>query len=231
MTALAREKGWPANVVFMGMGEPLLNLEGVVPALEALADEERFALGARRITVSTAGVSPAILKLAECPARPKLALSLNSPFDYQRDQLMPINRKYPLREVIKACKAYSEKTGRRIFIEYVLISGVNTSAEMARELGRIAEYLGAEVNLIAFNPVEGCEFRTPEREDVRRFRAILESLHIGVTERFRRGLDITAGCGQLKGKHPEKVKRAPAESPAAGTVKTRRPKPTGDAHG
>jgi 23S rRNA (adenine2503-C2)-methyltransferase len=198
---LAREKGWPANIVFMGMGEPLLNLEAVLPALEALTDERRFALGARRVTVSTAGITPGIRRLAESPVRPNLALSLNSPDDAKRRDLMPVTRRYPLDEVLEACGEYAEKTGRRLLIEYVLLDGVNTSLEDAWGVIGIARRLKAMVNLIPFNPVEGCEFRPPERGLVRKFRNLLEEQGVTAAQRYRRGRDIAAGCGQLRGAH------------------------------
>jgi 23S rRNA (adenine2503-C2)-methyltransferase len=198
---LAREKGWPANIVFMGMGEPLLNLDAVLPALEALADEQRFALGARRITVSTAGITPGIRQLAESPVRPNLALSLNSPDDARRRKLMPVTRRYPLDEVLDACREYAEKTGRRILIEYVLLGGVNMSLDDAWGVVGIARKLGAMVNLIPFNPVEGCGFEAPARGAVRKFRHLLKEQGIEVAQRYRRGHDIAAGCGQLRGAH------------------------------
>jgi len=199
--ALARAKGWPANIVFMGMGEPLLNLDAVLPALEALTDPQRFALGSRRITVSTAGVTPGIRELAGSVARPNLALSLNSPFDGQRSQLMPINKRYPLSGVLEACADYAERTGRRILLEYVLLGGVNTSAETARAVAQIACGLHAMVNLIEFNPVPDCGFHPPVRKEVSQFRAALENEGVKVSQRFRRGRDISAACGQLRGKH------------------------------
>jgi 23S rRNA (adenine2503-C2)-methyltransferase len=201
--ALAREGGWPANIVFMGMGEPLLNLDAVLPALEALTDERRFALGARRVTVSTAGVTPGIRQLAESPVRPYLALSLNSPDEATRRDLMPVTRRYPLEEVLDACREYGEKTGRRLLVEYVLLDGVNTSLSDAWGVVGIARKLGAMVNLIPFNAVAGCGFKAPDRAAVRRFRRLLEEQGIQVAQRYRRGRDITAGCGQLRGAHAE----------------------------
>jgi len=195
---LARARGWPANIVFMGMGEPLLNLGALLPALDALTDRQRLALGARRITVSTAGITPGIRKLSRCPVRPKLALSLNSPFDEQRTELMPVNATYPLAEVLEACRDYTEATGRRVSLEYVLLGGVNTSAATARAVGRIAADLGALVNLIPFNPVPGCPFHSPAQPELKWFRTVLEEAHVNITERYRRGRDISAACGQLR---------------------------------
>ena len=204
VAALRRAAGALRNVVFMGMGEPLLNLDAVSASLEALTDPRRFALGARRITVSTAGVTPGIRRLAEAPAPPNLALSLNTPFDDQRSELMPVNRKYPLSEVLEACREYAARTGRRLLFEYVLIGGLNTSAKAARALGRLARDLHALVNLIALNPVAGCDYAPPTRAEIAEFRSILESEHVGVTQRFRRGSEIAAGCGQLAGGHRDR---------------------------
>jgi len=201
ITALARLTGHLRNVVFMGMGEPLLNLDAVVPALAALTDERRFGLGARHLTVSTAGIVPGIRELAASGLRPHLALSLNSPFDEQRSAMMPINRTYPLAEVLDACAAYGEATGRRLLIEYVLIGEENTDREAARALGKIAHRLKALVNLIPFNPVPGAGYVSPTRQAVDAFRSALEQQHVAVTERFRRGRDIAAACGQLRGRH------------------------------
>jgi len=199
--ALRRATGALRNIVFMGMGEPLLNLEAVLPALEALTDPRRFALGARRITVSTAGITPGIRRLAGARVRPNLALSLNSPFGAQRSDLMPVNRRYPLAEVLAACRDYGARTGRRLLLEYVLIGGVNISPEAAHAVARQARSLGALVNLIALNPVRGCGFAPPTGREVTRFRRLLEAEDTRVTQRFRRGAEIAAGCGQLKGTH------------------------------
>ncbi|NLW49270.1 MAG: 23S rRNA (adenine(2503)-C(2))-methyltransferase RlmN [Candidatus Brocadiaceae bacterium] len=200
---LARERAWPANVVFMGMGEPLLNLDALLPALEALTDAQRLALGSRRITVSTAGLPDGIRALARSPVRPRLALSLNSPFEEQRSELMPVNRMHPLAEVLNACREYSETTGRRVSLEYVLLGGVNTSAAAARAVGRIARDLNALVNLIPFNSVPDSPFRPPSTNEVQFFRSVLEEGHVNITERYRRGRDISAACGQLRaGRRP-----------------------------
>ncbi len=201
VTALARGTGGVHNVVFMGMGEPLLNLGAVVPALESLGDPRRFGLGARHITVSTSGVTPGIAVLAGSAVRPNLALSLNSPFDGQRSELMPVNRRYPLAGVLDACEEYAGVTGRRMTLEYVLLGGVNTSKAAARAVAAIAERLGALVNVIVFNAVAGCDFKAPTKDEVRLFKAVVRAERVTVTERFRRGRDIGAACGQLRGKH------------------------------
>ncbi len=200
VVVLARAAGAPRNVVFMGMGEPLLNCEAVLPALGALADKRRFGLSPRHLTVSTAGIPPGISELAACPVHPNLALSLNSPFDEQRADLMPISRKYPLPDVIEACDEYAATTGRRILIEYVLIGGLNTGAEAARAVARIARRLRAAVNLIPFNPVPGCGLHPPTQDEAAAFRGVLTERGIVVTQRYRRGRDINAACGQLSGR-------------------------------
>ena len=202
VAALARLTGELRNVVFMGMGEPLLNVEAVIPALEALVDDRRFGLGARRLTVSTAGITPGIGELAACGVRPNLALSLNSPFDEQRRELMPVAAKWPLEGVLGACADYAEKTGRRIALEYVLLGGANTSTVAAGALAKIARGLAALVNLIPYNNAGVPGLRQPAKEEVARFRAVLEDRGVEVAERFRRGRDIAAACGQLRGKHP-----------------------------
>jgi len=215
VTALARVTGHLRNVVFMGMGEPLLNLDAVIPALEALADERRFGIGARHLTVSTAGITPGIAELAKCGVRPNLALSLNSPFDEQRSELMPVSRKYPLADVLGACEGYARATGRRMVLEYVLLGGVNTSAEAAAAVAQIAHKLKALVNLIAFNSVDDTGLRAPDRDEAARFRAALEKAKVEVTERYRRGRDIAAACGQLRGTHPRHDSGQVVSSPGA----------------
>ena len=185
------------NIVFMGMGEPLLNVENLLKAVAALADPARFGLGTRKITVSTCGIIPGIEALAGSAAPVRLALSLNSPFDDQRCELMPITKKYPLASVLSACDAYTSVTGKPVLLEYVLLRGVNTSPAAARELVRISRRLEGKVNLIEYNPTQGIPFRAPETPETLRFRDLLMKEGLTVTIRFRRGRDIAAGCGQL----------------------------------
>jgi 23S rRNA (adenine2503-C2)-methyltransferase len=196
--ALARRVGRPRNVVFMGMGEPLRNVGAVVLAIAALTDEQRFGLGAQRVTVSTAGIEPGIRALAASGLRPHLALSLNSPFEAERCELMPVTRRHSLDAVLDACETYSARTGRRLLIEYVLLGGANTSARHAKAVARIARRLGALVNLIPFNAVAGSRFAPPARHEVKAFRSVLEREGAAVSERYRRGRDIDAACGQLR---------------------------------
>jgi 23S rRNA (adenine2503-C2)-methyltransferase len=205
-----RRMGRITNAVFMGMGEPLLNLENLLKAIEALADPERFALGTRKITVSTCGIVPGIQALARAPVTVRLALSLNSPFQEQREQLMPIARRHPLERVLEACDGYAAQTGKRVTVEYVLLRGVNTARAHAKELARIANRLDGKVNLIEYNAVSGAPFDSPSSRETLKFREWLEEGGASVTIRFRRGREIAAGCGQLaarsqaQGRKPEK---------------------------
>ena len=194
---IARRDGKVTNIVFMGMGEPLLNLPNVLRAIDALTDAARFGLGGRRITISTSGIIPGIDELAHSPVSVRLALSLNSPYQEQRARLMPIAKKYPLPKVLDACSRYSEVTGRRVSIEYVLLGGVNTGRAAADALAKIALGLSCKVNLIQYNPVPGLPFSAPSTRDTLRFREWLENSGVRVIIRFRKGRDIKAACGQL----------------------------------
>jgi 23S rRNA (adenine2503-C2)-methyltransferase len=197
---ILKGEGHITNVVFMGMGEPLLNVDNVLKAVEALTDPLRFGLGTRKVTVSTCGIVPGIKRLAESKSPVRLALSLNSPFQEQRVQLMPIARKYPLGEVLRACEEFAQIAGKRVMIEYVLLGGVNTDRQSARELVRIAQRLDNKVNLIEYNPKAPSTFQPPDKDETGRFRQWLEREGVAVTVRFRRGREIAAGCGQLAGK-------------------------------
>jgi 23S rRNA (adenine2503-C2)-methyltransferase len=195
---MSRREGRITNAVFMGMGEPLLNLENVIQAIEALADPERFALGTRKITLSTCGIVPGIAALSRAAVTVRLALSLNSPFQEQREQWMPIARQHPLERVLEACDGYAARTGKRVTVEYVLLRGLNMSRAHAKELARIAQRLDGKVNLIEYNAVDGAEgFEPPSSRETLQFRGWLEAGGASVTIRFRRGREIAAGCGQL----------------------------------
>lgn len=194
---ILREEGRFSNVVLMGMGEPLLNLPNVLKAVEALSDPGRLGLGARRIAVSTCGIPAGIMALAESAVRVRLALSLNSPFQEQRAELMPIARKHPLREVLECCEAYTAATGRLVTLEYVLLRGLNMSRRAATALAGVAVRLAGKVNLIEYNPNPGLPFESPRPAETLRFRHWLEQDGVKATIRFRRGRDIAAGCGQL----------------------------------
>jgi len=185
------------NIVMMGMGEPLLNLPNVIKATRLLVDPAGVGLSVRRITLSTAGIIPKIEELGREPVRPKLAISLNASTEEQRRELMPITRKYSLRELIAAAKAYPLRPWEKLTFEYVLLKGVNDSDADARRVVKLLAHLNAKVNLIALNPGPGIAFETPDPERVEAFQAIVRrSLPCFV--RKPRGRDIFAACGQLK---------------------------------
>jgi len=198
-----------SHVVFMGMGEPLLNLDNVITAIRLLNEE--VGIGARHITVSTVGLVPQILRLADERLPIHLALSLHSPFDDVRARLMPVNKRYPVADVISAMKTYQRKTGRKVTFEYLLIKGVNDTEDQAIALARLVKGFPCFVNLIPFNWVDtGQGFSRPSRESVNAFRTILERARVNVTERIERGHDIAAACGQLAGQHAGRfARRAP----------------------
>jgi len=192
-----RSAGTFDRIVFMGMGEPLLNLDAVLRAVEGLEDPRRFGLGARRITISTSGVIPGIRALAEKNVPVRLAISLNSPFQEQRETLMPIAKTYALGDLLAACEDYIARTRRRVLIEYVLFRGVNSSRRAAVALAGIARRLDAKVNVIEYNFVRGANLAPPTAEETLRFRRWLQERGVAATIRFRRGRQIRAGCGQL----------------------------------
>ncbi|HJP84237.1 MAG TPA: 23S rRNA (adenine(2503)-C(2))-methyltransferase RlmN [Fimbriimonadaceae bacterium] len=195
-----------SHVVFMGMGEPLLNLKNVVKSLRLMHDE--VGLSYRHLTVSTVGLVPQIRELAKENLPIHLALSLHSPIDEIRDRLMPVNHKWPVAEVMQAMKDYQRATGRKITIEYLLIDKLTDTPEQAQELARIIRGTPNVVNLIPFNWVDTGEgFARPSNERVRTFRGILASKGVNVTQRVERGHDIAAACGQLAGIHQGKFAR------------------------
>lgn len=195
-----------SHLVMMGMGEPLLNLPNLLTALRILHDE--VGISYRRMTVSTVGLVPQILQLADEEIPIHLALSLHSPLDPVRDRLMPVNHRWPVKEVVGALRTYGEKTGRKVTFEYLLIKEVTDTPEQARELARLAKGFPNVVNVIPFNYVDTDQgFARPERQRVRNFKGILEQEGINVTERVERGHDIAAACGQLAGEHTGKFAR------------------------
>jgi 23S rRNA (adenine2503-C2)-methyltransferase len=197
-----------SNVVMMGMGEPLLNLDNVLPALRLMLDDNAYGLSRRRVTVSTAGVIPGMERLREeCPVA--LAVSLHAPSDELRDRLVPLNRKYPLRELLAACKRYLDKAPRDfITFEYVMLEGVNDGDAEARALAAIARRVRSKFNLIPFNPFPRSEFRRSGPERIRRFAEILQRAGVTVTTRKTRGDDIAAACGQLAGDVADRTRRS-----------------------
>jgi 23S rRNA (adenine2503-C2)-methyltransferase len=186
------------NVVFMGMGEPLANYEATWAAVERLHDPDGFGLGARRMTISTAGLVPGILRLSEEDLPVNLAISLHAASDDLRDRLVPVNRRFPLDALFHALQEYVQKTHRRVSFEYVLIAGVNDTREQARRLAaRLKGFLG-HVNLIPLNPIPDSEWHAPARPAVEAFREVLEKAHVPVSVRLERGTEIAAACGQLR---------------------------------
>jgi 23S rRNA (adenine2503-C2)-methyltransferase len=195
------------NVVMMGMGEPLLNLDNVIPALRLMLDDQAYGLSRRRVTVSTAGVIPGIDRLRdECPVA--LAVSLHAPNDTLRDQLVPVNRKYPLAQLVAACNRYLDKAPRDfITFEYVMLEEVNDSDSHARELVALAGKVRSKFNLIPFNPFPNSGFKRSSPERIQRFAQVLQRAGLTVTTRKTRGDDIAAACGQLAGDVADRTRR------------------------
>jgi 23S rRNA (adenine2503-C2)-methyltransferase len=187
-----------SNVVLMGMGEPLANYQATMQAIDALTDPRGYGLGARRITLSTVGLVPGIRRLARAAVPINLAVSLHAANDALRDSLVPVNRNFPLADLLAAVRDYVDAAGRRVTFEYALISGINDAPQQARELAALLEGLLCHVNLIPLNPTPDSPLRPSSRERVGAFRTELEKLGIPVTVRMRRGIEIEAGCGQLR---------------------------------
>ena len=187
------------NVVMMGMGEPLLNFDNVISAVNLMLDDHAYGLAWKRVTISTAGVVPALARLYD-HTQVSLAVSLHAPTDELRDQLVPLNRKYPLKELLAACHQYLEGTKRRsITFEYVMLAGVNDSPQQAHQLARLLRGLPAKVNLIPFNPFPGTDYQPSDQPTIDRFHQILNHAGLVCTTRRTRGDDIDAACGQLVG--------------------------------
>lgn len=195
-----------SNVVLMGMGEPLLNFDNVVGAMSLMTDDLGFGLANKRVTLSTAGVVPAIDKLAR-QCRVSLAVSLHAPNDELRDQLVPINRHYPIRELLDACERYSRSLGEPITYEYVMLTGVNDGPAEARQLARLLRNHSAKINLIPFNPFPGSGYTRSAQPNIDRFREILVDSGLITITRKTRGEDIDAACGQLVGKVVPRAQR------------------------
>ena len=196
------------NVVMMGMGEPLANFDNVVAAMQLMLDDSAYGLSRRRVTLSTSGLVPAIDRLRDaCPV--SLAVSLHAPNDALRDELVPINRKYPIRELLAACVRYIEKAPRDfVMFEYVMLAGVNDTAAHARELASVVADVPCKLNLIPFNPFPGSGYVRSGRDDVERFRDILVTAGVMTTVRRTRGDDIDAACGQLAGEVRDRTRRS-----------------------
>ena len=197
-----REKKF--NIVLMGMGEPLHNYDETMRALRILADEHGFDMSARRITLSTVGLLAALEKLAKEPVMPNLAISLHAPTDLQRGELVPINKKYGVADIIDACKRFPLNRRSRITFEYVLLAGVNDSPHDARKLAKLVAGVKSKVNLIPLNAAAGIPFERPSDEAVDRFAKIVADHGVTVSVRKSRGRDIRAACGQLIVEGPKK---------------------------
>ena len=192
-----------SNIVVMGMGEPLANYTNLWKALHTLVDADGFGLGARHITVSTVGLVPAIDRFAEEALQVNLAISLHAPNDLLRATLVPITQRYPIAELIAASRRYVARTNRRISFEYAMMAGINDSLTVAEELATLLQGLLCHVNLIPLNPIVGSPYQPSRREDVDAFVEVLRNGGVPTTLRVRRGIDIDAGCGQLRARVAE----------------------------
>ena len=190
-----------SNIVLMGMGEPLDNYQNVVRFIRLVSNEKGLNIGTRHITLSTCGLAPKIYDLAEEGFQITLSLSLHAPTDEIRSKTMPVNKKYPIDEVIRACKYYADKTGRRITYEYAMINGVNDTSFCAHALGNLIKGTLCHVNLIPVNPVKGTGYNPSADKRIVAFRDILSKYNVNSTVRRTLGADINASCGQLRGKN------------------------------
>jgi len=197
VNTVEKDAGRISNVVYMGMGEPLANYQAMVKSLEILNHPRGKNIGIRHITISTSGLAPEIRELASEDIRPRLAVSLNAPNDALRTQLMPINTKYPISELLKAVKFYQDRTHQRVTFEYVMIKGLNDSADHATMLVKLLKGLSCNVNLIEHNPFPTCKYTGSGSARIREFAAVLDKAGIETTTRFRMGRNIKAACGQL----------------------------------
>jgi 23S rRNA (adenine2503-C2)-methyltransferase len=202
----------PGNIVFMGMGEPLANCDSLMKAVRILNSPDGFGLGARNMTVSTAGMVPQIARLAREKLQVGLAVSLHASDNKLRDRLVPLNRKYPLEKLIPACREYYRATGRRVSFEYVIIKDLNDLPDQAESLAGLLQGLNCHVNLIPANDSPDRAFRPPSRRVVLAFAGRLRQLHINVTLRQPKGRDIDAGCGQLRSRLKQNGGLVPADA-------------------
>lgn len=196
------------NIVMMGMGEPLHNFEPVMEALEIITDTRGMNIGPARVAISTVGYVPGIQKLARHPKRYSLAVSLHGSTDEERGKLVPLNKRWPLGELLETCREYSALKRARVFFAWTLIRGVNDSDDHARRLAELLKGMDAHVNLIPLNPTEGFDGEAPEDSRVRAFQQIIQDANLPSTVRQRRGIDVDAGCGQLKSSNARRAARA-----------------------
>jgi len=188
------------NIVMMGMGEPLHNLDNVIPAIQIMIDGNGLQLSNRRVTVSTCGLVPEMARLGREIPNVNLAVSLNATTDELRDRIMPINRRYPIKELLRACREFPLPGRRKVTFEYVMLGGLNDTLEDAKRLLRLISDIPNKVNLIPFNEHEGCGFKAPTQAAIDAFHKFLIDRHVTVITRDSRGGDISAACGQLKGR-------------------------------
>lgn len=197
--AAARAEGERvSHIVLMGIGEPLDNFDNVMDFLSIISSPDGANIGMRNISLSTCGLVPMIEKLAERRLGLTLSVSLHAPTNEMRGAMMPVNDAYPIEQLMQACRAYQKTTGRRVSFEYSMVRGVNDSPETARRLARLIAGMGAHVNLIPINPVDGSPYSASDAENIRRFQALLTRLGVNATVRRRLGTDISAACGQLR---------------------------------
>ena len=198
---LAQKDDHVTNIVMMGMGEPLHNYENTLTAVDRLTSPDVFGLGARKITISTVGLVPAMRRYADEQRQTPLAVSLHAATDEERDKLIPVNKRWPIADVLDACRYVVEQTGRRITFEWALINGQNDTIDQAQALGKLIQGMLCHVNLIPLNPTEEYGGLPSSPERVEKFQEVLEGYGVTSTVRVRRGIDIQAGCGQLRDRH------------------------------
>ena len=194
------------NIVYMGMGEPLLNYDNIIKSLRILTSDFGVCISPRRITLSTAGLVPQIYRLADDGLKVKLAISLHAPDEELRKKLMPVTNKHSLKDLLEAAKYYAKKVGQRVTFEYILIKGVNDSERQAKKLAKLIANIPCKINLILYNPIPDAPFERPTLEQAQKFREILYPRAPAVTLRISKGTDISAACGQLKTKVYKKQK-------------------------
>ncbi len=200
-----KSRNYSINVVYMGMGEPLANYKRTIDSAKRLNDQKGLNIGARNITISTVGLVPKILQLSEESIQLNLAVSIHAPDNKTRSETVPINETYPLENLIDACKTYINKTNRKVFFEYVLLDGQNDTEGHAEELGKLLKPLMCHLNLIPVNPTSNSNYKRSNSERINKFRSIIDKYNIPSTIRMEKGIDINAGCGQLKSEYLENL--------------------------
>ncbi len=203
VNVIEKEKGRIGNVVFMGMGEPFENYDNVIKAVRILNHSAGKNIGIRHLTISTCGIVPAIRKFIDEDIQPRLAISLNAANDKLRTKIMPINKKYSIKELMDAVNDYNHRTKQRVTFEYILIKGLNDSIQCAGELARLVKPIKCNINLIEYNEHQRCKFQASSRASIKQFKAVLEEAGLETTIRFKMGRKIKAACGQLGAKYSD----------------------------